>query len=382
MPPVAGPSRVGSPESRVYSFDLQSLEIPLEVSRPELSPSATLVGGDEWQLALIQQLQEEEEIAAATGNQFRISHDNAWLVSVQKRRRTEQTTTTSGFTSSSVVSFDLDWQLAVQLQEAERNANTRNRPQSQNNPTTIVEPAVSSVSLPLPSPQFECGICSDSFNDDVKVSLVVCGHSYCRDCLTGFVKSKIEDSRFPIFCPECLIDRSVRNKCHVTREAMDSLNLSERELKRIEDLEILSHSVILECHRCNHRMDMPRGDYNDKTVISCTRTGCAFHWCKNCNKALGGVEERHKCKNENIERLMRRRGWKYCPGCRTPVQKESGCNHMTCGAPGCNVHFCYKCGVLIVDTTNGGDVGLTVTEHYANSKCRLFERRFLNCTIM
>ena len=126
---------------------------------------------------------------------------------------------------------------------------------------------------------------------------------------------------------------------------------------------------------------------------------------------------------------MRRKGWKYCPGgslrtalnadiihtfsgCRTPVQKESGCNHMTVGVfiryttssdifqvqcprlqcvsanymsfgfPLIVVqrHFCYICGVLIVDTTNGGDVGLTVTDHYANSKCRLFDRRFY-CTI-
>ncbi len=71
-------------------------------------------------------------------------------------------------------------------------------------------------------------------------------------------------------------------------------------------------------------------------------------WCKNCLKGLKSLDDRHHCKNENIDRLMRRRGWKYCPGnlidislrvtrstqhldlgCRTPVQKESGCNHMT-----------------------------------------------------
>lgn len=35
----------------------------------------------------------------------------------------------------------------------------------------------------------------------------------------------------------------------VNREALEQLDLSETDLKRIEDLEILSHSVILECFK-------------------------------------------------------------------------------------------------------------------------------------
>ncbi|KAH9016425.1 hypothetical protein EDB83DRAFT_2439307, partial [Lactarius deliciosus] len=34
--------------------------------------------------------------------------------------------------------------------------------------------------------------------------------------------------------------------------------------------------------------------------------------------------------------------------CKTPIQKVSGCNHMTCLTPACNTHFCYHCGDLIV----------------------------------
>ncbi|PBK95366.1 hypothetical protein ARMGADRAFT_1078107 [Armillaria gallica] len=33
---------------------------------------------------------------------------------------------------------------------------------------------------------------------------------------------------------------------------------------------------------------------------------------------------------------MKKQGWKYCPGCRTPIQKDGGCNRMTCTSPGCN----------------------------------------------
>jgi hypothetical protein len=35
-------------------------------------------------------------------------------------------------------------------------------------------------------------------------------------------------------------------------------------------------------------------------------------------------------------------------------------------------HFCYRCGISIIDTSNGGDVGSAVTEHYID--CVMFEK--------
>uniref|UniRef100_A0A0K3CAK7 RBR-type E3 ubiquitin transferase n=1 Tax=Rhodotorula toruloides TaxID=5286 RepID=A0A0K3CAK7_RHOTO len=34
-----------------------------------------------------------------------------------------------------------------------------------------------------------------------------------------------------------------------------------------------------------------------------------------------------------------------CPGCRTPIEKSHGCNHMSCGR--CGAHFCFRCGASI-----------------------------------
>jgi len=42
-------------------------------------------------------------------------------------------------------------------------------------------------------------------------------------------------------------------------------------------------------------------------------------------------------------------------------------------------HFCCRYGVLIVDTTNGEDVGMVVTEHHNN--CMLLERMLRHCSI-
>jgi len=45
---------------------------------------------------------------------------------------------------------------------------------------------------------------------------------------------------------------------------------------------------------------------------------------------------------EQLDVLMRQKGWKHCPGCETPTEKTWGCNHMTC--KGCTCHWCYQCG--------------------------------------
>lgn len=39
--------------------------------------------------------------------------------------------------------------------------------------------------------------------------------------------------------------------------------------------------------------------------------------------------------------FMRENGIKECPRCATPIEKDGGCNHMTC--PGCHMHICWNC---------------------------------------
>ena len=95
-------------------------------------------------------------------------------------------------------------------------------------------------------------------------------------------------------------------------------------------------------------MNVDRGEYEDQRIIICPLPACRHAWCKECLKPLASSQTEHNCKQHGFERLMRKKGWKYCPGmfclisftffscrhlwilgCRTPVQKESGCNHMT-----------------------------------------------------
>jgi hypothetical protein len=227
-----------------------------------------------------------------------------------------------------------------------------------------------------------CGICRDEHGDEWIISVKECNHSFCKVCLRSQVGYKLGEGRYPIFCPTCEATYSRAGYTILSDEHFNKLDLSSEQLDKIVKLQLLPHAITVQCPRCSEVMEVDRKQYIEERVLICPLRRCAHKWCKDCQKTLPSSEHRHRCKSRNINYLMRFKGWKRCPGCLTPVQKESGCNHIVCSAPGCNVHFCYRCGEFIVDTSGTGQVGSSVNEHYA--RCRQFDREWLNprCTIM
>lgn len=53
---------------------------------------------------------------------------------------------------------------------------------------------------------FECCICMDEMPVDSIARIDSCGHNFCRDCLRGHVKARLEERKFPILCPSCTAD--------------------------------------------------------------------------------------------------------------------------------------------------------------------------------
>ena len=54
----------------------------------------------------------------------------------------------------------------------------------------------------------ECGVCNESFGVAQSIELPTCSHSFCRECLRTFTKTRITEGRYPIFCPVCAVERS------------------------------------------------------------------------------------------------------------------------------------------------------------------------------
>ena len=102
--------------------------------------------------------------------------------------------------------------------------------------------------------------------------------------------------------------------------------------------------------RCQRSMFVARDEHEKVDVITCPLPNCSHKWCKKCQKSgdFGGLK--HSCGTEELDDLMKEKGWKYCPSespsahchfsssnyffsslslaCKTPIEKITGCSHM------------------------------------------------------
>lgn len=70
---------------------------------------------------------------------------------------------------------------------------------------------------------------------------------------------------------------------------------------------------------------------------------CMLRTCPRCKKE---AHEEENCEvnaaNIELKALAVRSGWQTCPGCNRLVEKNQGCNHITCR---CTTQFCYICAL-------------------------------------
>ncbi|KIK76397.1 hypothetical protein PAXRUDRAFT_170088, partial [Paxillus rubicundulus Ve08.2h10] len=145
---------------------------------------------------------------------------------------------------------------------------------------------------------------------------------------------------------------------------VELLGISEEQYKTWEEMEMAQFSVLVNCRKCQNSAFVDRNDLEATDEVRCPLLGCDHVWCRKCQQSIdkGSTDPksswtdpsgssvdptgpRHSCDGASeLEHLMKEQGWKYCPNCKTPIQKQDGCDHMVCIAPGCNTDFCYRCG--------------------------------------
>ncbi|TFK72289.1 hypothetical protein BDN72DRAFT_792665 [Pluteus cervinus] len=193
---------------------------------------------------------------------------------------------------------------------------------------------------------FECGICMDDLPVSDVAIVDYCDHALCRDCLRNYVVTQIAERKFPIPCPLCAATKTKDGGSEwITENLIQILGIPEAQFAIFEEMQLVMYSVPVRCPGCRRSVNIDRQEYEENAILACPLPGCNYGWCKNCQQAIVQNGPRHSCDGTNeLDHLMTQQGWKRCPRCKTPIQKTSGCNHMTCRVPGCNTEFCYVCG--------------------------------------
>jgi len=157
----------------------------------------------------------------------------------------------------------------------------------------------------------------------------------------------------------------------VTTNLVQQIGITEAQYTTWVELEMAGFSMLLHCRKCQRTSVVDREDIENATTLICPLPDCPYMWCKACQHEITVGGPQHSCDGTlELDHLMKEQGWRYCPNCKTPFQKSTGCNHMTCLSPGCNTHFCYRCGRLIIRSALTRAVSTATTAHY--ERCLMF----------
>jgi E3 ubiquitin-protein ligase RNF19A len=195
-------------------------------------------------------------------------------------------------------------------------------------------------SHPTKSTIMNCEICFESL-DVQKMTILECSHRFCSGCILEMIKVEIDGLTFTrISCPQINCRRIISEKfitSFLEKESLEDLINKYQKLR--QSYEIIQDPTQLPCIKpgCDYVLQVENKHIKKKR--KCDKCGTRF--CGACR------EENHFgtfCTADteaNFEKFRRNYIIGNCPACRVPLEKDSGCNHMTCKI--CRHHFCWVC---------------------------------------
>ena len=189
-----------------------------------------------------------------------------------------------------------------------------------------------------------CPVCYDAIDQPYRLA---CGHAYCNGCFHHFLLTASETKRLPL---SCIGDESTCN-LPIPLPVIQRF-LLPAQLKHLLEVSFLDHLARHpEKFRYCTTPDCPEiySLESDSMGGNFQCRSCFASVCVSCGEDHVGFS----CEEWKIhrdpgaqERLLE--GWaeghknvKKCPKCNILIEKNGGCNHMTC--PKCEAHICWRC---------------------------------------
>ena len=185
----------------------------------------------------------------------------------------------------------------------------------------------------------DCPICMCPASAPTRLS---CGHVYCTQCLTHFVKSSLDSTSFPLTCSADGARCGVPIAIHIFEKFLHAPKLQQLletafHVYLEQNPDVLSPCKTPGCTQLFTR-DASRANDGEKLakcpscfVSACAACGNNPHQGTSCEMAGRDPSEEYINNSPDIRR---------CPTCQTPIYKDGGCNHISCR---CGRHICWRC---------------------------------------
>lgn len=197
-------------------------------------------------------------------------------------------------------------------------------------------------------PGFTCEICFED-SPDMLTYAMVCDHRYCTNCYGHYLTQKIkeEGEAARIQCPRDGCHRIIdSNSVRLLVEA-DAMARYEVLLTRtyVDDKENLKWCPAPECV---YAVDCGVKKRDLNRIVPTVMCRCKHSFCFGCT-----LQDHQpgpcslvkmwlkKCEDDSETSNWISANTKECPKCQSTIEKNGGCNHMTCRK--CKHEFCWMC---------------------------------------
>lgn len=203
-----------------------------------------------------------------------------------------------------------------------------------------------------------CGICLSPLKTVLSLD---CGHKFCRACWSTYLTSRIQEGESTLVCPASACRNLV---CPEVVEGVVSPTVAKRYLQFDIKAFVEQNKTIKWCPRpgCGRAVKFPESETLQENTSHAVDCGSGHFFCWEC---LGEAHAPSNCLDwrnwlakisEIRPEEIATRGsesedaanclWlvtnsKPCPNCKSPIQKNEGCNHMRCSK--CKFDFCWVC---------------------------------------
>ena len=193
-------------------------------------------------------------------------------------------------------------------------------------------------------PQNSCGICYSRITEK---DALQCGHTFCGRCWKDYLEAMVAMSS------SCLILKCPRFSCPLTvpesmyEKYLDPQSFSQYIRYKSEHFVLFSKGFRwCPAPNCIYISDFPALGIHE---IYCK---CGYVYCFACGeeahrptlcRLMKEWQVKNSAESENVRWILA--NTKQCPHCRKPIEKNQGCNHMTCRKEvgGCGHEFCWMC---------------------------------------
>jgi len=190
--------------------------------------------------------------------------------------------------------------------------------------------------------ELECMLCCDDEITSATSCDLGCGHVACDACYTNWVQAESEKGPPVLYmkciggCPKVCGDDVLRRYFPAGKKASLEAWIRDDFVNASSDLKYCTSA------NCSRAIRAGTAGWLG-VVCSCGHAFCFTCQEKNHDPAPCAVAKEwlKKETNDDANSVWLTGNTKQCPSCKTPIEKNQGCQHMTCAK--CRHEFCWVC---------------------------------------